>query len=65
MCIGCSKEPSHQDSSFQYPQHMCCLRIKKIEFSSIHTVMGGGGGVTVPEIQCVNEFRPRSGIINI
>ena len=22
MCFGCSKELSHQDGSFEYPQHM-------------------------------------------
>ena len=30
MCFGCSKEPSHRDSSFDYPQHMFWLRNKKI-----------------------------------
>ena len=33
MCFWCSKEPSHQDGSFEYPQHMCWLRNKKIKFS--------------------------------
>ena len=22
ICFGCSKEPSHQDGSFEYPQHI-------------------------------------------
>ena len=22
ICFGCSKEPSHRDGSFEYPQHM-------------------------------------------
>ena len=26
MCFGCLKEPSHQDGSFEYPQHMFWLR---------------------------------------
>ena len=26
MCFGCSKEPSHQDDSFEYPQHMFWLK---------------------------------------
>ena len=30
MCFGCSKEPSHRDGSFEYPQHMFWLRNKKI-----------------------------------
>ena len=29
MCFGCSKEPSIRDGSFEYPQHMFCLRNKK------------------------------------
>ena len=30
--FGCSKEPSHGDGSFEYPQHMIWLRNKKIFF---------------------------------
>ena len=30
--FGCSKEPSHRDGSFEYPQHMFWLRNKKINF---------------------------------
>ena len=29
ICFGCSKEPSHWDGSFEYPQHMFWLRNKK------------------------------------
>ena len=32
ICFGCSKEPSHLDGSFEYPQHMFWLRNKKIVF---------------------------------
>ena len=34
MCFGCSKEPSHGDGSFEYPQHMfnLWLKNKKINF---------------------------------
>ena len=28
MCFWCSKEPSHRDGSFEYPQHMFWLRNK-------------------------------------
>ena len=28
ICCGCSKEPSHRDDSFEYPQHMFYLRNK-------------------------------------
>ena len=30
--FGCSKEPSHGDSYFEYPQHMFWLRNKKVVF---------------------------------
>ena len=42
MCFGCSKEPSHWDGSFEYPQHisMFWLRNKKIIFSS--SLLSGG-----------------------
>ena len=29
ICFGCSKEPSHLDGSFEYPQHMFWLENKK------------------------------------
>ena len=29
-CFGCSKELSHRDGSFEYPQHMYWMRNKKI-----------------------------------
>ena len=32
MCFWCSKEPSHRDGSFEYPQHMFWLRNKKSNF---------------------------------
>ena len=32
ICFGCSKEPSHGDGSFEYPQHMFWLRNKKNSF---------------------------------
>ena len=32
MCFGCSKEPSHRDVSFEYPQHMFWLRNKNNNF---------------------------------
>ena len=30
--FGCSKEPSHRDGSFEYPQHIFLLRNKKNNF---------------------------------
>ena len=32
ICFGCSKEPSHWDGSFGYPQHMFWLKIRKLFF---------------------------------
>ena len=40
MCFGCSNEPSHRDSSFEYPQHMFWLRNKKDNFH-LHTLIWG------------------------
>ena len=38
MCFGCSKEPSHRDGSFEYPQRMFWLRNKKNNFQ-LHTLI--------------------------
>ena len=40
MCYGCSKELSHQESSFEYPQHMFWLMNKKYNFQ-LHTLIWG------------------------
>ena len=40
MCVGCSKQPYHRDSSFEYPQHMFWLRNKKNNFQ-LHTLIWG------------------------
>ena len=40
MCFGCSKEPSHGDGSFEYPQHMFWLRNKKNNFQ-LRTLIWG------------------------
>ena len=37
ICFGCSKEPSHSDSSFEYSKHMFWLREKIINFL-VHTL---------------------------
>ena len=34
ICFGCSKEPSHRDGSFEYPQHMFWLRNKIFVYAS-------------------------------
>ena len=40
MCFGCSKEPSHRDGSFEYPQYMFWLGNKKISFQ-LHKLFWG------------------------
>ena len=40
MCFGCSKEPYHWISSFEYPQHMFLLRNKKNNFQ-LRTLIWG------------------------
>ena len=40
MCFGCSKEPSHRDGTFEYPQHMFWLRNKKNNFQ-LRTIIWG------------------------
>ena len=42
ICFGCSKEPSHRDGPFEYPQHMFWLRNKKNNFQ-VHTLIWGPG----------------------
>ena len=42
MCFGCSKEPSHRDGSFEYPQHRFWLRNKKNNFQ-LRTLIWGPG----------------------
>ena len=32
MCLGCSKEPSQREGSFEFPQHMFWMNNKKINF---------------------------------
>ena len=42
MCFGCSREPSHRDGSFEYPQHMFWLINKKSNFQLTYTLSSGG-----------------------
>ena len=44
MCFGCSKEPSHRDGSFEYPQHMFWLRNKK-NICLLHTLIWEPDGI--------------------
>ena len=40
ICFGCSKEPSHGDGSFEYPQHIIWSRIKKNNFNFTYLSKG-------------------------
>ena len=40
MCFGCSKEPSHLDGSFEYPQHMFWMRNEKNNFHLCSPIRG-------------------------
>ena len=40
MCFGCTKEPSHRDGSFEYPQYMFLLRNKKDNFQISALILG-------------------------
>ena len=42
MWFGCSKETSHLDGFYEYPQYMFSWRNKK---SVTHSYLGGGGAV--------------------
>ena len=44
MCYVHSKEPSHWDGSFEFPQHMFWLRNKKIFFR--YALLSGGLGMS-------------------
>ena len=39
ICYVCSKEPSHCDGSFEYPQHMFWLRDKNSCFFFCYTLL--------------------------
>ena len=53
MCYGCSKEPSHQDSSFEYPQQKFLLRNKKKNFS--YAVLSEGLGRAICPSELANS----------
>ena len=41
MCFGCSKEPSHRDGSFEYPQHMFWVRNKEKKIIFQYALLSG------------------------
>ena len=46
MCFGCSKEPSHRDGSFEYPQHMFWMINEENSFP-IHTLIWRPGNMLI------------------
>ena len=52
MCFGCSKEPSHRDDSFEYPQHMFQLKIKN-DFQLCTIIWSPGDGLA----NSINAYR--------
>ena len=71
MCFGCSKEPFHRDSSFEYPQHMFWLRNKKNNFSVTHSYLGARihNVISIPEAtscdKSINGFRDQKAIAEV
>ena len=59
MCFGCSKEPSHRDGYFEYPQHMFWLRNKKNNFQLHTLIWGPGHGLTS---MFVTSFKPQNNV---
>ena len=54
MWFGCSKEPSHRDSSSEYPQHMFWLR-NKIIIASYAFLSGGYNIIEYSTISCISS----------
>ena len=40
MCFGCSEEPSHRDSSFEYPQHIFWMRNERNNLKLVPLIWG-------------------------
>ena len=56
MCFGFSKEPSHRDGSFKYPQHTFWLRNKKNNFQ-LRTLIWGPGATNTCNQLCFLLFQ--------
>ena len=64
MCFGCSKEPSHRDSSFEYPQHMFWFRNKENNFFIVsHSYLGPESIVKITTPECKRIHSVNSGIL--
>ena len=60
MCFGCTKEPSHPEGSFEYPQHMFWLRNKKKYFQLL-TLIWGPANAGLENSTCPLIFTSASG----
>ena len=65
MCFGFSKEPAHQNGSFENPQHMFWLRNKKYIFQ-LRTIIWGPGCMSLSRGAIENQLEPRAkGVIGL
>ena len=55
MCFGCSKEPSHWDGSFEYPQHMLWMRNEENSFP-IPTLIWRPAYLSAPSSVCLFDL---------
>ena len=53
ICFGCSKEPSDQDGSFEYPQHMFWFRNKKKKICQNGKILGNS--IMVGVTHCIDK----------
>ena len=56
MRFGCSKDPSHRDGYFEYPQHMFWLRNKKNNFQLRTLIWGPVYGIIYSDIHKIRRF---------
>ena len=56
MCVGCSKEPSHWDGYFEYPQHMFWLRNKKNNFQICTLIWRPELFYLIFQLSCFNKL---------
>ena len=63
MCFGCSKEPSHRDGSFEYPQHMFWWKNKKTNFQ-LRTLIWESGTCLYCRLFKYNSFKKEVWSVN-
>ena len=60
MCFGCSKELSHSDGSFEYPQHMFWMRNKENIFPIRTLIWRPDTGLFLWKIKVIYSFYERT-----